>query len=230
MSPRRLWQRVRVAAGTLLALALIALAFWLFALNWHPSPRAFPRQGIDVGEAQGRIDWWRVKERGIDFAYVRASIGADGRDARFEANWQGVYETSIPHGAIHVFSLCRLAADQAGNFVATVPHAPELLAPAVELDFDASCPARPARAVVLGEIERFLAAIEAETGKRALLKVTRRFERHYAVSAAIDRPLWSVQAFFPPSYFDKPWTMWQASSLRRIDGAANAVNWDVMAR
>jgi lysozyme len=231
MAGRVLWQRTRVPAGVVLALALIALLFWLFAATWRPASKDFPVQGIDVAEAQGPIDWWTVKTNpDIQFAYARATIGARGRDKRFLEYWRALFETGIPHGAFHVFSLCQLSADQAGNFVAAVPRHPEQLPVAVELDFDSSCAARPARPVVLGEISHFLTVIEKRSGKRAVLKIARRFEDYYRVSQAIQRPLWSVQAFFPPSYFDKPWTMWQASSYRRIEGVSGAVNWDVMAQ
>ena len=231
MARRLLWQRTRVAAGVGLALALIGLLFWLFAANWRPAPKDFPVQGIDVAEARGPIDWWAVKANGdVQFAYARATIGARGRDRRFPEYWRGMFETGIPHGAIHVFSLCQLSADQAGNFLSAVPRHPEQLPAALELDFDSSGPARPARAVVLGEINHFLTVIEKRTGKRALLRIARRFEDYYRVSQAIERPLWSIQDFFPPTYFDKPWTMWQASRFRRIEGAGGAVNWDVMAR
>lgn len=231
MPGRVLWKRARIVAGVALSLALLGLLFWLFAVTWRPATRNFPTQGIDVAEAHGAIDWWTVKRaNGIRFAYVRATIGADRRDKAFARNWHGLYETGVPHGAIHVFSLCQLAADQAGNFVSAVPPSADQLPFALELDFAPDCPARPARDVVLGEVGRFLAAVEPHMRKRAVLKVTQAFEAQYRISEAIDRPLWSIQPFFPPGYFDKPWTIWQSSSVRRIDGAAKAVNWDVMAR
>jgi lysozyme len=231
VSARVLWRRTRIGAGFALALALIGLCFWLFAANWRPAVQDFPVQGIDISERQGPIDWWKVKEGGtVDFAYARATDGARGHDRRFEEYWKGMFETDIPHGAIHAFSLCRLAADQAGNFAATVPAKPDLLPMALELDFEPRCAARPARDVVIGEISRFLVAVEAYTGKRAILKITRRFDAYYRVSEAIERPLWAVQPFFPPSYFDKRWTIWQSSSFRRVEGVAKPVNWDVMTR
>ena len=75
MSIRRFWRRTRVFAGVALALALIGLCFWLFAINWRPAVKDFPIQGIDVAEAQGEIDWWAVKRTGIVFAYARATHG-----------------------------------------------------------------------------------------------------------------------------------------------------------
>lgn len=229
MTPRLLWRRVRVFAGVALALSLVGLFFWLFAVNWRPSPRDFAVQGVDVSETQGPINWWTARESGIQFAYARATMGAHGRDRRFAQYWRGLFQAGIPHGAIHVFSLCQLAADQAGNFVSRVPASADQLPAALELDFEPGCAARPAREVVLGEINRFLTGVEAHLGKPMLLKMSSRFDDWYHVSAALPRPLWAAQAFFPPADFDKPWTMWQASSFRRIDGVTNPVNWDVKA-
>ncbi len=232
MPPARiLWRRTRIAGGTLLSLALIGFLGWLVAIDWRPDAKAFPVQGIDVSEAQGSIDWWTVKANpDIRFAYVHATSGADGRDARFVSNWRGLYAVSMPRGAIHSFSLCQLAADQAGNFVKTVPHLADQLPPALDLDFDPACAARPERGVVLGEIGRFVAGVEGLAGKPVILRVSRAFEGQYHVSEAVPRGLWSVQPFFPPDYFDKPWMMWQASSFRRIEGVPGAVNWDVMVK
>lgn len=232
MPPSRiLWRRTRIIAGIVLALALIGFLAWLVAANWRPDAKAFPHQGIDVSEAQGRVDWWAVKANPeVSFAYARATIGADRRDKAFAANWRGMYAVAMPRGAIHVFSLCQLAADQAGNFAKTVPLATDELPPALDLDFDPACAARPERSVVLGEIGRFVAGVEGATGKPVILRVSRAFEAQYRVSEAIPRRLWSSQSFFPPDYFDKPWAMWQSSRFRRIEGISGAVNWDVMVK
>lgn len=230
-SARILWRRTRIFAGTGLALALIGFLAWLVAINWRPDAKSFPLQGIDVSEAQGAIDWWAVKANDdVRFVYVRATIGADRRDKRFGRNWRGAFAVSMPRGAIHIFSLCQLAADQAGNLVKTLPRADDQLPVALDLDFDPACAARPERNVVLGEITRFLAGVEGITGKPAVLRISKAFEARYRVGEAIPRKLWSVGAFFPPAYFDKPWTMWQASSFRRIEGVPGAVNWDVMVK
>lgn len=231
MALRVLWRRTRVFAGVTLALALIGLTGLLLAINWMPDRQAFPHQGIDVSERNGEINWWGVKKTyGIEFAYARATMGAKDRDARFPDYWRGLYEAGVPRGAIHVFSLCQLAADQAGNLVSTVPRSDDQLPVALLLDFESDCPARPERHVVIGEINRFLAGVEAHTGKPAILKVSGAFESQYRISEGIQRKLWSVQAFFPGSYFDKPWTMWQASGFRRIEGVSGGVNWDVMVK
>jgi lysozyme len=229
MSLRSFWRRGRILGGVALAFALVALLGWMSAIRWRPAPEHFPMQGVDVGEAQGAADWFAVHAAGAQFAYVRATLGAERRDSRFAINWSGAYEAGLRRGALHVYSLCRLASDQARLFVTSVPRSDDALPPAVELAFQPGCDARPDRAVLLGELRQFLSAIETHSGKPALLKLSRGFEREYRISQAFRRNLWAVQPFFPPDHFARGWTLWQASSFRRIDGVEGLVNWDVVA-
>ena len=221
--------RFRVAAAIALALAL-GLCAWLFAIGWRPSPDDFPVQGVDVGEAQGAIDWWAVQKSGARFAYIRATQGATAADHRFAENWRGAQEAGFRRGPLHVFSLCQPAADQAANFVSLVPRSDDQLPAAVDVEFGADCPARPERDVAIAELARFLIAIERHLGEHAVLRIGKRIEAEYRLSHAFPRVLWSRQAFFAPDYLARPWTIWQASSFRRIDGVHGPVNWNVMAR
>lgn len=230
-SARLLWRRTRILGGIALSLALVAMTAWLFAINWTPDRNAFPVQGIDISEANPPVDWFEVKKTGeIQFVYVRASMGATGRDERFPMHWSGLFQANIRRGAIHVFSLCQLAADQAGNLAAAVPDAAFTLPVALDLDFQPGCAARPERSVVISEIKRFVAGVEGHSRKPVILRVSPAFEAHYRVSEAVPRKLWSVGPFFPPAYFDKPWTMWQASRVRRFTGIGGTVNWNVMVK
>lgn len=230
-SARLLWRRARILSGIALSLALVALTAWLFAINWTPDRNAFPVQGIDISEANPPVDWFAVKTTGeIQFVYARASMGATGRDERFPMHWSGLFQAGMRRGAIHVFSLCQLAADQAGNLVGAVPDAAFALPVALDLDFQPGCAARPERNVVISEIKRFVAGVEGYTRKPVILRVSHAFETRYRVSEAVPRKLWSVSPFFPPAYFDKPWTMWQASRVRRFTGIGGTVNWNVMVK
>jgi lysozyme len=221
---------LRVAIPVLILLVAAGIAGWTFVHRWRPSLADFPIQGVDVSEEQGPIEWWTVKKTGIRFAYIRATAGTDKRDLRFPENWRWTYEAGIHRGAIHVYSLCRLALDQAGNFVSTVPRSQDQLPAAIQLDFQPDCDAQPERHVVIGELEKLSAAIESHLGKAPVLMVSDAFERKYRVSEALPRLLWSQGAFFPPSYFSRPWTMWQATRYVHVDGIETAVHWDVMAK
>jgi lysozyme len=212
----------------LAAAALLALALWFFATRWTPSRSTYPLQGVAISSAQGDIDWRKVRAGGADFAYIKASEGTDVRDVRFAENWQNTLEAGVRRGATHDFSLCRLARDQATNFIATVPREANMLPAALNLEFDDSCTARPDRKLLLTEIALFIEMVEAHTGKAMIVYITKDFDEMYQMSSAIDRSLWLRRTFLAPNYGSHQWVIWQASNKRRIDGITGPVNWNVV--
>lgn len=220
--------------GLLLSLLLITLLFvwslWFVMRHWRPAVGEYRFQGIDVSARDGTVDWPAMKAAGAAFGYARATDGAGGRDARFEENWRAIQTAGMRRGAVHVWSLCRPATDQANDFITTVPRDDRALPPALALDFVTGCDAEPERDALIGDLRRFIATIEAHSGRPVVLQVSRRFEALYRVTEAIDRPVWSTGNFFPPAYAARPWRMWRATDMRRVDGVAGPVNWDVVAQ
>jgi lysozyme len=221
-------KRIGVAGAVIITIGVGYAAGWTWMHHWRPSDQ-YRFQGVDVAEANGAVDWWAVKRAGADFAYVRATSGADKRDARFQESWAGLYETGLRRGASHLYSICRLATDQANLFNTTVPRDDSALPAALELDFAEDCPTRPAPPIVLDEVRRYITMVESHTGKPVLLKVSKAFDASYGVTLAIPRPVWAVQDFFPPDYPARRWRMWQANGTRRIDGVDGPIHWDVVA-
>ena len=229
--PKRTLGRLllRVCAALLLIAGLIALA-WACAQRWRPDETTWPTQGVNVSQRQGEIEWHMLRAAGADFAYIEATEGASLRDEAFERNWRDSRAAGVRHGAYHVFTLCRSGSAQATNFIATMPREADALPPAVDLAFGGDCTARPARDALVGELRRFLDAIEAHAGKPAVLSVTREFEDAYRISEAFDRPLWLHRLALRPNYGARPWAMWQASDIHRVDGIDGPVDWNVVRR
>jgi lysozyme len=220
-------RRRRVAAGLLLLPILAGAGLWLYAPRWHPPDSAFPRQGIDVSHHQGAIDWAALPGQGVDFAYIKATEGGDHRDRLFARNWAGARAAGIARGAYHFFTLCRPGADQAANFIATVPAEPGTLAPAVDLEHLGNCSRRVSIDAFHAELAAFIRAVEARYGKPVLLYLTAEFDRSYAVSARVNRPLWLRSLVFEPRFGARPWTVWQVSNFRRLAGIDGRVDWNV---
>ena len=57
-----------------------------------------------ASEANGVINWWAARGSGIQFAYARATAGANARDAQFADNWKNIYAAGLARGAMHSFS------------------------------------------------------------------------------------------------------------------------------
>jgi len=213
-----------------LVLAFVILAGTLFwgAAHWKPDAAAYPVQGVDVSEENGIVAWPTVEAAGADFAYIKATEGADSADPNFAENWEKADAAGLRRGAYHVYSLCRPALDQATNFISIVERDQTALPAAVKLTLSGNCDDRPERAQVLRDLTRFIQMVEAHTGKTIILGLSRDFERNYEISSAIDRPLWLTGFFLRPSYASRDWAMWQASTFRRVKGIQGSANWNVI--
>ncbi|MFS0771631.1 glycoside hydrolase family 25 protein [Sphingomonas sp. 1P08PE] len=215
-------------AAILIAGGAIGIGGWHYATGWAPAPTTYPLQGIDLGEAPGEVEWGTVRAGGADFAYLAATAGADRRVPSFEANWNALPAAGLRRGAVHLYSLCQPAVAQANAFNTTVPRLADALPPAVDVDLREDCAAHPEPAALAADLRRFIALVEAHTGKPILLRVSRPAEQAFALTAAIRRPVWSAGNFLSPDYAARPWSMWRASDMRRVDGIAGPVNWNVV--
>ncbi|HEV2598114.1 glycoside hydrolase family 25 protein [Sphingopyxis sp.] len=217
----------KIAAIIALLLLAVGLAMWWTA-RWTPDRALYPTQGVTIDAGNGNVHWGSVKAAGADFAYIMATDGSSGLDPQFARNMTGAREAGIQAGAIHRYSLCRLATDQAANFIRHVPRRADALPAVVWLDYDDRCPDRPTRALLLSELATFLAQIEAHMGKRSLIAPGPAFESDYQVTRGIARTTWLRRDFFEPDYGAHPWAMWQANNHVRIAGADGTVGWNAL--
>lgn len=211
--------------------ALACLAAYHFWREWRPGEKRFPVQGIDVSHHQGEIDWTVLKEQGVDFAYIKATEGGDHIDRRFAVNWRAAPAAGIRWGAYHFFTLCRPGTDQARNILGALPTDVNTLPVAVDLEYLGNCRGRNRMGIdsLHRELTAFIRAVEARTGKRVLLYLTREFDDAFQVSKRVDRPLWLRSLFRQPDFGARPWTMWQAHNYRRVRGIDGPVDWNVAA-
>lgn len=221
--------RTRIALGAIALSLIAACAAWFAAGKWQPDADAYPIQGIDLNERHGEVDWWRVRKSGARFAYLQATEGTTHSDTRFATYWASAAEAGLLRGALHRYSLCSDALMQAEHFVRQVPRSDGQLPPAIDLDVDKGCASQPDRATVVQELRTFITAIERHFGERAILRISSKFEAQYAISSAFPHLLWGERMLLEPTYLARPWTIWQASTMRRIDGVRGAVHWNVMA-
>lgn len=212
----------------LVMIAVVVAAVWQAAIRWRPDEGQYPVQGVTIGAAQGDVHWATLRAHGADFAYIMATDGDAGRDPNFEANWNAARESGMRYGAVHVWQLCRLAADQATNFIATVPGDTEALPPAVMLRFEGNCSDRPDIDILMTELATFLTMIERHAESPAILYVTRDFDEMYGITRNVERSFWLPRRLFKPDYGDVPWSIWEASDIRQVPGVENPVAWNVV--
>lgn len=222
---RRRWPWV--LGGTLLLIAGIAAFLWFVWLpEYRPALRPGERYGIDVSNHQGEIDWERVADDDIEFAYIKATEGGDFTDARFAENWEAAAAAGLDRGAYHFFTLCTSGEAQARHFLSVVPDDTEAMPPAVDLELKGNCRGRPGNEVVQRELTRFLELVEGATGHEVILYVGDEFERRYPVRESLGRPLWHPRFLRRPNV--RGWVLWQVTGFAHVAGIDGDVDLDIM--
>ncbi|NGN92970.1 lysozyme [Nocardioides sp. KC13] len=211
------------AVVAVLALVMTALVYTGVVMPTRMFAAKYDVRGIDVSHHNGTIDWPRVAEQDIDFAWIKATEGSSHVDSRFAANWAQAQRAGIPTGAYHFMSFESPGSDQAHNMIATVPRVAGTLAPVVDLEpYGSFMGDLPPAAEVRAILDPLLSTLEAHYGIAPVIYTTPSAYRAYLVDLYPDNPIWFRSVAWPPRIPDgRDWTVWQYSNRDRLDGVGS---------
>jgi len=223
-----------VAVGVLAASLSIEIALARALSDKKPhkgvaAAHAMPVQGIDVSYWQGDIDWQKVGDAGIHFAYIKATEGGDRLDPKFRHNWHAAKRAGIARGAYHFMYWCRPAREQALWFISNVPSDGKALPPVLDVEWNGhskTCSKRIARKNAIAKIKVMLKAMEAHTGKRPIIYTDPKFHREVLEGEFTEYHFWlrSVAAVPKTRYRARNWVFWQFTTTGRVHGVAGPVD------
>lgn len=202
-----------------------------------PAPVAIPVDtsrytihGVDVSKYQGQIDWSAAAEGGTQFAWIKATEGADHMDENFSRNWQDAKEAGVPRGAYHFAFWCRTPAEQMRWFEQNVPVDEDALPPVLDVELtptSKSCTRTLYREEVLREMKEMLVEMERHYGKRPVIYSTVDFYEGILHSNALSEyPIWVRSTKYDPvvRYGSRKWHFWQYQSDGRVPGIGTKVD------
>ena len=198
---------------------------YIYFMSFSPDRDAYPVRGIDVSNHQGPIDWRRVAADDVSFAIIKATEGGDWVDKSFARNFAAAKEAGLAIGAYHFFTFCRPGADQARNFIATVPRDRLMLPPVIDVEFHGNCPRRPTPEELRVELTAFLGPVEAYFEKPAVVYLIGEAEDLYG-AVMPDRLRWVRSLSRHPGHED--WVYWQYHNMGRVDGIEGDVDLNVL--
>ncbi|HAU21477.1 MAG TPA: lysozyme [Erythrobacter sp.] len=222
------WKLYLLALIVLVGTVAVAW-YWWDMRHWAPKEAIYPDQGVAVSERQGIIGFETVRALGGKFAYVEASRGSSGQDARFVRNLEAARRAGLQVGALHVFDPCEGADGQSANFALVVPRDPDLLPPVLLLDKTAgACETRVSDAAFESELMIFINQVELHVGKPVILKPSRELELRYRLTTRVERDLWLMRDRFLPDYAGRPWLLWSANAARATEASSEPIEWVVV--
>jgi lysozyme len=146
-------------------------------------------EGIDVSKYQGTIDWKKVKQAGIQFAFIRVSDGLKYPDGKFAANWTGARAAGVLRGAYQFFRPGQDAVAQADLLLDAIGTlGDDDLPPVIDVEVtDGQTPA-----VIIARVREWVDRIETATGRKPIVYSYYSFWQTSAgkSTAFSDLPLW----------------------------------------
>jgi len=192
--------------------------------------------GIDVSHWQGKIDWARVAQSGVKFAFIKATEFPLKRitvyiDTNLKENMDGAAKNGILYGMYHFYRTHIDPVIQAQVFYEAVGGFPSL-PPVLDLEVAGK------KGTILNEqISAFMKEIQRLTKRRPILYTSGGFWRSYMMynrrtdtDWATAYPLWQAQytTTLPSQIYPwVSWDLWQYSDKGRIPGIPGSVdlNW-----
>jgi lysozyme len=192
-------------------------------------------EGVDVSHHEGPIDWHRVRDAGISFAFIKATEGRTFVDPRAMKNLAGCREAGIVPSMYHFYHHDIDPAAQAAHFLQHLgPREPGDLPPVIDVEAagDGAGPITYPRTQVVDRVGVFVRAVRAAVGRAPIIYTYPSAWQEVTKNSnafADTYPLWIA------SYdVDTPklvggwadWTFWQHTDHGEVDGIGCPVDRD----
>lgn len=182
--------------------------------------------GIDVSHHQGQIDWRKVHQSGIKFAFIKTTEGLTLKDSMFHTNWSGARAQKLLCGAYHFFRPQFDPESQAQHFLDVLDFDHGELPPTLDVEVNAEVSPDD----LIARAQRWLEVVETELGCQAILYTGSSFWRTTLKNSNVfaEHPLWiahytSAPNPIVPSAWPR-WTFWQYSQTGKVEGIAGNVD------
>lgn len=164
--------------------------------------------GIDISKWQGDVDWNKVANAGVKFAFVRASHGLNTIDQWFDSNWAEARAAGIHVGVYQYFEPGQSATAQADLLLDMMgPLQPGDLPPVIDVESHGNL----SSATVAAAVTTWVARVEAATGVKPIIYTGRYFWQDYVKTSAFSTyPLWIAHYTNGCPNLPSQWSDWTA--------------------
>ena len=196
-----------------------------------PFPQDFPIHGIDVSKYQGNVDWQAVHDGGIQFAWLKATEGADHHRSEIPARTGWRRKRRACRAAPIISSIgAGPGRRRLPGSNATCRSKQDALPPVLDVEatpHSPTCNRVLYRDEVLPEMAGMLAELEHHYGKRPVIYTSVDFYQAILQPGEFSEyPIWIRSTKYSPhvKYGDRKWHFWQYQSDGSVPGIAGKVD------
>lgn len=212
---------------TVLIITLILFVIFLLMVNGYIIPtkieaEKFEVKGVDVSEYQGEVDWDKIKEQNIDFAFIKATEGSKGKDNSFDKNYEKLKNMDMLLGLYHFFSFESLGEEQADNYikvVGNIENDENLMLPIIDIEYYSYYKkAKPNKEWVTKELQKMLDKLEKTYRVKPIIYTTMEFYQEYIEGEFLEYDIWIRNILTKPDLENREWKFWQYTGRGKLEG------------
>lgn len=178
--------------------------------------------GIDVSHYQGIINWEEVRtsRHPIEYVFIRATMGVNGRDRYFKRNWESAKKHNYIRGAYHYYRPNENSTKQFENFKSTVKLEKGDILPVLDVEKESRFGRDNLREGVLN----WLKLAEEEYGVKPIIYTGLNFYKSILEGHVEGYPLWIAAYSGKNRLRNVEWTFHQFTESMRVKGIQATVD------
>jgi lysozyme len=181
--------------------------------------------GIDVSEYQEKISWSFVdtleQKYPIRFVFIRATVGKDRVDHRFERNWLGAKENKMIRGAYHYYRPNENSVAQAKLFIRSVDLHKGDLPPVLDIE---KLPRDQSIDSLKVGLKRWLRIVESHYKVKPIIYTGEKYYADFLKEEFSEYLFWIANYNFYREKIDSDWLFWQFTEKASVPGIKTNVD------
>ncbi|WP_439883325.1 glycoside hydrolase family 25 protein [Pontibacter sp. MBLB2868] len=222
--PEKFWIGIGILAGIVLLVLYIELFVDKPKSVW---PEGHNVYGVDVSHFQKKVDWIKVRENQVSFAFIKATEGVTLHDKNYEQNWEGAGAAGIIRGAYHFYLPYLKPEQQASHFISKVKLLPGDLPPVLDVEVKGKKSTEQLRK----DLKIWLDKVENAYGTKPIIYTSYKFYTDYLAGHFNGYHLWIAHYKIPKLNLEKnqytKLAFWQHTDNGAVEGIEGRVDCNV---
>lgn len=179
-------------------------------------------RGVDVSAYQGTIDWKKLADQDLYFAYIKATEGTDYKDKQFDTNWEQARKTKLKVGAYMFVDLNEDGKKQAEFFTQTVSVQKNSLPPVIDLELSSDMDETnmPSADSVQQKVSTIISVLKDKYDQTPIIYTNYQTYNAYMANYQTDVKIWicDLSNQKPDLSGQHQWVFWQYTQRGILNG------------
>lgn len=184
--------------------------------------------GFDVSHYQSEIDWIKIDsiydKYPLDFVFIRATMGADGYDSKFEHNWKKAKSNLFVRGAYHYYRPDENSVMQARNFINAVTLEAGDFYPVLDIE---DLPKKQSMDSLKSGIKKWLNIVEKHYKVKPIIYSGDHYFHKHLKNEFSEYPIWIANYNLFVEKIKEDWVLWQFTDKGTLKGVPTKVDLNI---